>query len=92
MHPKRNLPSPHLLIFKKGKGKKKLEEGHFFSIGHFSSDSGGTLLEPMKSYTVKKNHIDSAVSEILRYRQTQIFAILNNDKVLLMIRTLRKKR
>ena len=57
--------------------KKKLGRGNFFLWA--TSWEGGVTLPlnylktfpgPMRSYTVKKNHIGSAVSEIIRYKQT----------------------
>ena len=33
---------------------------------------------PIKNFTVKENHIDAAVSEILRYRQKNLLCILGH--------------
>ena len=56
-------------IFKKKKWKRNFE-GYFFSW-----EGGGTIpqnsYKPSKTYE-KKNYIGSAVSEILRYTQTNI--------------------
>ena len=62
--------------------KKIREEGvYFFIRGDFFLKLGGTLSKnsskpsldrPISSFTVKKNHIYSAVSEILCYRQKSL--------------------
>ena len=39
----------------------------------------GDFLGYMKSYPVKENHIGSALSEILRYRQTNILLLYHKD-------------
>ena len=56
-------------------------EGGIFSRGDFSWKVIGTLpknsyiLEIMRSYTVKENPINSAVSKILWYRQTYTYPV-----------------
>ena len=55
-----------------------LKSTNNFSKGDFSWESGGTIpknsykLGPMKSYTVKKNHIGSANIELILYTQTNM--------------------
>ena len=45
----------------------------------FSWDGDGTFPEPMKSYTVKENHIGSVISEILRFKHTDSDPITFKD-------------
>ncbi len=57
--------------------KRKKEENGIFSWGDFSSEKIVIiLLGPMRSYTVKENHIGLAAGKILRDRQTQINIML----------------
>ena len=50
--------------------------GRFFlSVVETSPKMLLTFPRPMKSYTVKKNHIGLVVSEILCYRQTNILLL-----------------
>ena len=44
-------------------------------LGRFLFDPPHPLYRPMKSYIVKKNHIGSAASKILLYRQTDMLLL-----------------
>ncbi len=41
-----------------------------------------TQYEPIKIFIVKENHIDSAVSEILRYKQKKLTTFYNRIKII----------
>ena len=67
--------NPLFQIIKKRESSKS-QSGNYFVGGDFSQEVAGTLPQnrfpgPMRSYIVKENNICSAVSEILRYTQTQ---------------------
>ena len=59
-----------------------LEASRAISLVRVVLPSPNTYLEPMRSYIVKENHIGSAVSEILWYRQTDILILLYKDYLL----------
>ena len=72
---------PPILVFFKKENFKKLGWGGKFFLGAISLNSWwyshSNWYKPSQdlgSYTVKQNHIGSVVSEILRYRQTNIQA------------------
>ena len=45
-----------------------------------------TTLGPIRSFTLKENHISSAVSEILRYRQKKLTTLYNRIKLRLKLK------
>ena len=49
-----------------------------------------TFPGPMRSYTVKENHIGSAVSEILRYRQKKLANLWNRINTIIIFNPLMK--
>ena len=75
---------PTILILVLKEEKKNLGGGVFFifwGVGGVPPPKKIVinLPGPMRSYPVKENHISSAVSEILRYRQKKLTTLYNTS-------------
>ena len=44
-----------------------------------------TTLGPIRSFTLKENHIGSAVSEILRYRQKKLITLYIRIRIIIIL-------